>query len=161
MSDETTALAALKTILADVDPSPEPAPLKVWVYPTDWQSVNFDRLPVVIVSKIINREIAWARYTHARARHIWPAEILVFLAGGPITNDETAAQMESKADPWPLALSALLSANSRLNNTVTALGDDDALFTYQVGHIHFWTKIFFGLRFELPVQQMVQQVQAR
>lgn len=161
MSNESAALDALKYILAGINPTPEPTPRKVWVYPADWQSISFERLPVVVVSKIINREIPWSRQSHGRGKHIWPAEILVFLADGPITNDEMAARLEGRAEPWPLALSDLLFSNSRLENTVTALGGDDALFTYQVGHIHFWNKIFFGVRFELPIRQDVAQVQAR
>lgn len=161
MSDESTALDALKVILADLNPAPEPAPLKVWVYPADHELITLARLPVVIISKVINRSIPWSRSTHSRGRHTWPCEILAFLANGPIIDDKMAAQLESKADPWPAALSALLWQNSRLNDTATSIGGDDALFTYQVGHIHFWSNICFGIRFELLITQMVTQAQAR
>lgn len=161
MSDESAALDALKTILATIDPTPEPSPVLVLAYPADYERIKFERLPVVIVSKIINQTVPWGRVTHGRGRHAWPAEILVFLADGPITNDKMAAMLEPRATPWPLAMSSLLSQNLQLSSTVSSIGDGDTIFTYQVGHIHFWTKVFFGVKFEMVITQDITQVLAR
>lgn len=152
MSAETDALNALKTILATLDPAPEPAPTHVWVYPADHASIKFTKLPVIVVSKIINRPVPWPRLTGLGGKHDWPAEILVFLSTGPLIDDKQAALAEIKVGPWPPAMAALLFANQKLSNTCRMIGGTD-LFTYRVGHIHFWKDVYFGIRFELIIQQ--------
>lgn len=153
MSTEAEALTALKTILAGIDPDPEPAPVSIWTYPADHERIKFDTLPVIVVSRIINRPAKWTRLTGLGGKHQWPAEILVFLASGPLLDDKQAALAEVKMSPWPAAMATLLFANQRLTNTVQSIGDAD-LFTYQVGHIHFWKNVFFGVRFEVIVNQV-------
>lgn len=155
MSDVTDALNALKTILATIDPDPEPAPSHVWVYPADHVQIKFAELPVIVVSQAINREASVKRLTSIGGMHNWPAEILVFLTPGPVIDDKQAALAGVKASPWPEAMSALLfqRQNQNLNNTCRMIGDGENLFTYRVGHIHFWKVVYFGIRFEVMVQQ--------
>lgn len=153
MSDVTDALNALKTILATLDPDPEPAPFHVWVYPADHVQIKFAELPVIVVSKVINREVPVKRMTPLGGKHDWPAEILVFLTPGPVIDDKQAALAEVKVSPWPLAMSALLFQNQKLSGTARMIGDGENLFTYRVGHIHFWKVVYFGIRFEVMVQQ--------
>lgn len=152
MSAETDALNALKTLLATLDPDPEPAPAHVWVYPADHAQIKFTSLPVIVVSKIINRPVSWPRLTGLGGMHDWPAEILVFLSAGPLIDDRAAALAEKKVAPWPPAIAALLFANQKLNNTCRMIGGTD-LFTYRVGHLHFWKDVYFGIRFEVIIQQ--------
>lgn len=152
MSAETDALTALKALLATLDPDPEPAPTHVWVYPADHALIKFSHLPVIVVSKIINRPVNWPRLTGLGGKHDWPAEILVFLSAGPLIDDKQAALAETKVAPWPPAMAALLFANQKLSNTCRMIGGTD-LFTYRVGHIHFWKDVYFGIRFELIIQQ--------
>lgn len=154
MSAETDALTALKTLLATLDPDPEPAPTNVWVYPADHALIKFSHLPVIVVSKVINRPVNWTRMTAVGGRHQWPAEILVFLSAGPLIDDKQAALAEIKVSPWPRAMAALLFANQRLSGTVQSIGDGENIFSYRVGHIHFWKDVYFGLRFEVMINQM-------
>lgn len=153
MSTETDALNALKTILATIDPDPEPTPVKVWVYPADYKQIKFDHLPVIVLSRIINRPAKWVRQTPQGGRHQWTAEIGLYLGNGPLIDDEQMALAEQRIAPWPAAMAALLFGNQRLNNTVQAVGDGD-FFTYRVGHLHFWKKVYFGIKFEALINQM-------
>jgi hypothetical protein len=153
VSTEAQALAALKVILANIDPDPEPAPANIWTYPADHERIRFDTLPVLIASRIINRPAKFTRMTPLGGKHQWPAEILVMLGNGPLLDDRQMALAEVKMSPWPKAMATLLFANQQLTNTVMSIGDAD-LFTYQVGHIHFWNNIFFGVRFEVLVTQV-------
>lgn len=153
MSDVTDALNALKTILATIDPDPEPAPDHVWVYPADHVQIKFAELPVIVVSQAINRDVSVKRMTPLGGKHDWPAEILVFLTPGPVIDDKQAALAGVKVSLWPPAMSALLFQNQKLNGTARMIGDGENLFTYRVGHIHFWKVVYFGIRFEVMVQQ--------
>lgn len=160
MSAENDALAQLKIILADIDPSPEPTPAKIWVYPQDHEFINFDEFPVIIVSQMINRRIPWQRQTFQLGRHQWPCEIDVFLCHAPLLNDAEMAEAEVKLTPWPVAMGAILNLNQKLNNTCQSIGEPSGnLFYYQAGHIMWGTKEMFGLRFELPIVQSPIQIQ--
>lgn len=159
MSTEAEALTALAAILAGINPAPEPAPTNIWVYPADHERIKFDRLPVIVVSRIINRPAKVSRLTTLGGKHQWAAEILVFLTAGPLIDDRQAALAEVKMSPWPVAMKTLLFADPRnqdLNRTVQSIGEGDGkdLFTYQVGHLHFWKQVFFGVRFEVMVNQV-------
>jgi hypothetical protein len=159
MSDITDALTQLKTVMATVDPSPQPTLAGVWVYPADHASITFDDLPVCVVAQVVNQDREWGFATYGRGKHRWEAEILLFLERGPLTDDPQSAQAEQKQDPWPQAVAAALMANLTLGGTVRAIGDDEKLFSYRVGHIHWWSDVYWGIRFVLPVLQ--HPVQAR
>lgn len=160
MSDESDVLDAAKDILPDLDPTPEPAPANVWVYPADYDEINFERLPVVIASQVVNRPIPWKRATYGYGLHQWPLEILCFLVKGPLVNDKQAAEAEVKHSPWLRAMSNLLFQNLTLNDTCIQIGGEAGLFTYQIGHIHFWTEVCWGIRFEVMVTQKPIQATA-
>lgn len=151
MSDVTDALAELKTILADVDPDPEDEPLHVWRYPADYELIDLEHLPVIIVAQVVNQPRNWGFATYGRGAHLWQAEILCFLEHGPLTDDRASAVAEMKHDPWPKAVADVLMQNLSLNGVARKIGDGESLFTYRIGHIHWWTGVYWGIRFVLPI----------
>lgn len=158
MSDETDALNALKTILADIDPSPEPAPANIWVIPGDEDRINIVQFPVMIVKQVTNRPIAYGRYAGNMAKHRWPIEVLLLLAHDPATDFKKWAEAERKRYPWPDAMYVLLSPpGQNLNGKVQSIGFENGdVFIYRVGNLNnkFLIKTYWGIRFEIPVMQM-------
>lgn len=158
MSDETDALDALKTILADIDPDPEPPPVSIWVIPGDEERINIVRFPVMVVRQVTNRPIVYGRFTGGMGRHRWPIEALLLLAHDPFVDFKQWAAAERKRYPWLAAMYALLSPPSqKLNGTVQSIGNENGdLFIYRVGKLNnaFLPKAYWGIRFEIMVTQM-------
>lgn len=161
MATVDESLAQLKIILAAADPPPPAEALvAVYAYPADYASISLSSLPVLIVGQQVNTRRAWRRKAIGTGLHIWMAEIILLLAPGVITNDEQRALVEQRQNPWPKELADLLLADQQLNGTAAWIGGGSAvseLFTYWVGHVHFWQKKFWGMRFLLPVAQTHSQ----
>lgn len=156
MSDETDALNALKTILAGIDPSPEPSPVNIWVLPDDEERINIVQFPVMIVRQATNRSITVQRYTSGMGKHRWPIEVLLLLANDPQADRKQWAAAERKRYPWRGAMEILLAGNQKLNNTVQSIGGEAPdHFMYRVGKLNnpFLIKPYWGIRFEILVTQ--------
>lgn len=159
------ALAATKALLVTLAPAPEPPPVAVWVYPNEYESIEAEPLPVLIVSEVINQPESWHMEARGRGGHHWNMEILAMLALGPLTNDRASAIAEQRVRPWRRAVYNLLSANLTLTGTALTIGQAGGgrffpaeLFKAQIGHIHWWTKVYWGIRFVVPVTQSFTQV---
>lgn len=155
----TDALTALAAILADLDPSPQPAPTAVYQFPDDFDTeaeraaVDYTDLPLVVVLNQVNVWNAWQPATHGTIWHPWLADVLCLLAPA-VTNFRQEAEAKAKYVPWLRAMQLLLFNNQGLSGTAFAVGTKDYLFRYRVGNIAWIdTKIFWGVRFSIPVKQ--------
>jgi hypothetical protein len=170
MSDELDALNELKSILAaDLDPTPEPAPLYVWVYPEEYQAIDAaafaaNKLPIIIVRKAYSKPISVGQMTYSRSLNVWPAWIDVHIGADYETNYIKTAQAIMHFEPWIHAMRLLLSQNLQLNRQVQSIGDDAGnLFTYRAGKVPRWVenpqtaRFSAGIRFELMITQTPSQ----
>lgn len=155
MTRLSDALTAAKTLLLTIDPSPQPPPVGVWIYPDEWEIVDVGSLPIILVyDELTPRE----RGTHGagRARHRWTAVIDVLLVNGPLNNEAMLAEAKVKAAAWEEAMEELLFGNGKLLGTVDIIGDGQTvgtLYTYQPRPMRLKEQVFWGLRFKLPILQ--------
>jgi len=158
MSDKSTALGAMRQLFQQVEPAPNVSPVGVWLYPSDYESITTEVLPMVIINELINNQNQWRRNTHHdSSQDIWTIEAMVFLYNGPITKASQAAAAEALHRPWPGAVAAMLYKNQRLFNQVFQVAElgTRRLFDYQIGQINWWNKAFWGVRFIFPIVQSI------
>lgn len=155
----TDALSALKTILADLDPSPQPAPTAVYQFPEDFDTeaeraaIDYTDLPLVIVLNQVNVWNVWRPASHGAIYHQWTADVLCLLAPA-VTNIRQEAEAKAKYVPWLRAMQILLYSNQGLSGTTLAIGSNEYLFRERVGNVGWIdTKVFWGVRFSIPVMQ--------
>lgn len=156
------ALAALKAIMATVAPSGVAQPTAAYSYPADYRTMPkpIERLPVVVVHRIGGRKRAFGSKANGLDRHRWLAGIDVLLLPGPLMNDEQIYQADSLLEPWLEAVKDDLFQNIKLNGTVTMIGSGQPngdLFEYIDCHLQWVGKVYWGIRFELPILQTAAQ----
>lgn len=153
----TDALTALKTILAGIDPSPQPDLTAVYQFPDDFDTeaeraaVDYTDLPLAVVLNEVNIWNDWRPATHGTIWHTWIADVLIFLAPQVLNVNQEA---EVKYVPWLRAMQLLLYQNQGLSGKTFAIGTNEYLFRYRVGNIAWIdTNVFWGIRFQFPVIQ--------
>lgn len=155
----TDALSALKTILAGIDPAPQPDPVAVYHYPADFNTavkraaIDYTKLPLLIVTQRVNQRYQWRPASHGTIYHAWGAEVVALLHPGPVTSVAQGAAAEEKHVPWLRAMQLILFQNQGLSGTVTSLGTAEYLFDYQIGHVEWDGRLFWGIDFLVPVMQ--------
>lgn len=154
MSTVDDALSGFVAILADIDPDPQPAPVAIWEWPDDYASLDYSTFPFIIVAQVVNRQFSWQPAAQGVGYHSWLAEIMVFLAPGLLTRMEADSVAEIKHEPWLLAMATVLFNNQGVNGTALNIGAGDQLFTYRIGHLGWDKKLFWGIRFEVPIRQI-------
>lgn len=150
------ALTAMKALLPALDASPQPPLTNVYVYPDDYDTMDYTTFPFAIVSQVINQPYEWRRDTHdGLTDHAWEMEILFLLSLGPLTKLEQAAVVETRQTPWVRGLAELLLGNTTLNGKVYHIGNrrNGQLFSYRIGHIEF-DKVFWGIRAVTNIEQV-------
>lgn len=148
------ALNGLKATLEDVNPTPQPAPVQVYVWPDDYAIMSYENLPFIIVAQVVNRPFLFADRTYGGTLlHSWQAEILIHLAKAA-TRLEAGANAEAMHEPWIFSLASVLSADRSLGGNCHSIGNGEQLMSYRVGNLG-WdrAKIFWGIRAEIWVHQ--------
>lgn len=161
------ALAELKTILATVDPSPQPAPTAVYIYPDDYQSAVNATVPFITVEQVVNAPFRWSVGAKGRGVHTWDTDIRIFLHPGQLTRDSDIKAAAAKQKPWLQAIATLLFSNMSLNGKADIIGgarlDGNSLagnlFEYRIGHMTRGadTSVFWGIGLRLPITQSYAQ----
>jgi hypothetical protein len=154
------ALAQYAAILATIDPSPLLPPKAVYAYPRDKGTIRLSSLPVIIVAERVNVEGAYWTKGADIGQDRWTAEILVYLAEGPLVNDDRAMEMEKTVEAWrwrrviAKKLMSTLSTKT-LNGRADYIGGplDGQFLSHRTGHIYWLKQQFWGLR----IQQVVFQ----
>jgi len=153
MSSVSDALAGFKAVLAAIDPSPQPVPAAIYEWPDDYDSMSYVTFPFIIVAQIVNEDELWQPASQGVGWHHWQAEILICLTNGPTTRMEAQSEAEVLHEPWLLATAKILFDNQGVNGTVINIGNANGLTINRVGN-HGWdNKIFWGVRWVVPVRQ--------
>lgn len=166
MTDYTVqdALTALKSILLTASAEGQPALAAGYVMPDEYASIPQElSLPCIVLSELYNLPNDWQRKADGLALHEWGAEVLLFVAQGPLTtlNTDSAAAM-LKTRNWAKAFADRLWANQSLYGKAQIIGEPAGamrrLFRYAIGHVYLDAKEFWGMRLEIRVQQKHNQV---
>jgi len=172
MADYTVsdALVALKEILMTASAVGQSPLAGGYVLPDDAATGVLPQvlpLPCITVSEVYNTPNDWTRKAEGTGLNTWKAEVLLFVAPGPLTvlNAATAAAM-LKTRNWAKAFADRLNANQSLNGKALVIGEHTGgnrrLFRYGIGHVFLdATKEYWGMRLELAIQQRhTQQMSA-
>lgn len=158
--DQGAALEALKTLLGSLSPGgSEPDPAAVFIYPDEYNDLDLDTLPVILISEAVGLPAALTRSAQTRAMiHKWQVQIMILLAEGTLTDDRSAAEVSARHRPWVNALAKALIANGTLGGSVYGIGIQipGDLYTYRIGHVPWWgTRNFWGIVATVDVYQKV------
>lgn len=169
MSTVDTALAQLKAILATVDPSPQPTPKDVFIYPDDYASIDrsVTAVPFITVEQVVNENFIWGSKVNGKGVHRWEADCRVFIRKGQLTKDADILDGATKVKPWLKAIADTLFANMSLNGEAAVIGggridgnEFRGLFDYRIGHMSIGANadtLYFGLAFRVPIMQTYTQ----
>ena len=151
------ALAAMKRVWENVNPDPAPTPVGIWTYPKDHLSIStgLSTFPVIIISEVVNSPNQWLFDANDLSESRWAIEVLAFFQFGPVTTEPQASEAEKLHRPWPKALADTLFLYHDLYKTVFKVGvpGNKLMFDWRTGNIDFWAKVFWGIRFVIPVSQ--------
>lgn len=146
VSDTLEALAAR---LRMVNPAPEPPPQLV--LPSPKGAVNLAEFPAIVLALSPSGRHTWGLHGNDLARHRYTVAGWVFLGAPSATN---LPELHARVLPWPAALATVLLGDITLGGQIDQLGDEgDQLFSYTVGGIRWGGKDYFGLSFELGIQE--------
>ena len=145
----TTTLDALAARLRTVNPAPEPPPQLVLANPKG--VVSLGEFPAIVLALSPTGRHTWGHHGDGIALHRYTVAGWVFL-GTHATSK--LPELHARALPWPDALAAALLGDITLGGTIDQLGDEGAgLFSYTVGPIRWAGNDYFGISFELGVQE--------
>ena len=160
----TTTVAAMKTALQSINPTPQSAPAAVYAFPADIDSIAynvdavFETLPVIVVSEYIAGEQIMRRVGAVDVL-IWEMEILIFLAPGFYKDAHAAAAAAALMPGWLSGYNAVLRANKRLGGEIIAFGNVDGtgqLFRVpRKGHMSWNGKEYWGIPILQPVSTVI------
>lgn len=165
MAGYSDILERLKTLMELVDPSPSEGPGQVYRVPGDTNllvsatSIHKPSFPFIVVSRATEIETDVSLWTLSSVKHMPTFQILIFLRDAILEPEglEAASLAAEKEPDWIPAVIGVLRDDQTLNSVALKIGEfgDDVLFQYQTGHIPFLTKTFWGIRFELAVNQEI------
>lgn len=146
--------AALAAKLQTVDPSPQPAPARVYADPDE--AIALADFPAVVLTLAMQQENTIEASTREGALEYYKVCIYV-LVGARITG---LPELHQRCLPWARAIAKVLMNDLTLAGLVEVLGnrEDFGLFTYTVGPIKWATDDYFGLKIILPVLDRFQAV---
>jgi hypothetical protein len=162
MTDYTVAaaLAQLRTVLLATAVAGQPALAAGYVMPDQFDLLpDTLPLPCVAVSELYNAPAEWLRLGTGLGIHVWRAEVLLFVAPGPLTTlNRAAAQAMLKTREWARAMVNALWVNQTLNGQALQIGEPlDKMrptIRYTIGHVFLDpAQQYWGARLELPIQQ--------
>ena len=153
---EPAAFAPLATALATLDPSPAPAPVRIYADPAE--SMSLGDVPAIVLGIAPGIEHAWRQEAFGYpglGQHDYVIAIWCIL--GMRASD--LGEVYALAKYWPKALARVLGANLTLGGAVQSLGyrEENRLFTYRIGPIPWGDGIYYGLTALLPIRENVSQ----
>jgi len=148
------AVAQLKAAFLDIIP---PAGFdlddRVWAWPADRASINYETFPFIICAQVLNENGVWRPASQGTGRHVWPAEVLICLSNYT-TRDDVSADAESSTPDWLLAAAKVLFNSQGLGGTALHLGGSTDLFTSQIGNLGWLSsKTFWGVYLKVSITQ--------
>ena len=156
MADRVTAVIdGWKGIFSGLNPTPSDGPKAVYNYRDEYEQIDISSLPVAICMQEIgvsNPVRADMKVTKRRGQLI--AYVLLQKAsknGMQIPSKEHAAAMKKKKG-WDEAVKSALFADSSLNGSVMAIGDEQKLFESIDDHLQWDKDIYWGIVYSLPYE---------
>jgi hypothetical protein len=144
---------ALATRLAGVNPTPQPAPARIYSNPAE--ALNIADFPsIVIVGPAAGVSQGFDNLSFSQYVHAYTVEIYVLVGPRTVPLPELYARLE----PWPQALLATLAGDIRLSGACNFIGNQkqaDRFFEYQPAEIDWAGDNYYGLIVRLPVQENV------
>lgn len=161
-TDVQLSIQAMATLLAGLDPDPQPAPVAVWAFPWDFTpdsgyDITFDSLPVIIVREVVNVTMPVQYAGAGLFIDRWVIEVRILLKKGEITTIAGGVEVEQMHSYWYREMTRMLAANSDLNGTVDGIGkaSGNDFFDKRAGHLNWGEVTFWGVRCLIPVYKKV------
>ena len=158
----TNTLNALRDILKTAVNAQQSCALdRGWVYHTQYGNVRAE-VPFLIVGKVDGEINQRGTHTFGVSYDRWRAFAIIYLAYGNPEHPsiEGAAAIKAEAG-WINAFSDILLDNLTLNNTVVKIGEPDGkrlkIFDYASDYFQWNGEPYWGIRFEIPIMQYVEQ----
>lgn len=142
------ALNAIATLMAPI--------ATTYVYPRQFSTINLTSLPKGIVSMRVGVENDMGVRVAGQEYHTWEAELMFILAEGALKYpNQASATAEALQFPYPKAVADILYANQGLSNTAQSIGKGKplSLFTYMIDHVQWEQKVYWAVRFMIPITQ--------
>ena len=138
MSEIENALSAMATIIKTISTT-NPPEGRVWVHPTEANSINLENFPAIVISKMNTEPGSWVAESFGAGKHVWEMLIADYFNHGPIiitNNDDITVSAMSNASEWYKLMADLLYENMTLAGTVDIIGDGEGkLFDYVTDNI--------------------------
>ena len=163
MAETRDALNALASILGATTATGQDAMAGAWVYPDEYADVNLSTLPAIVVTEKAATINQWGAKSSGVGYHRWMAEVLLFLyKGAPVHPSKQAAEAELLQEGWVKAFGGALADNLRLNDTVVKIGAPDGdfplkYFDYSIEYLQWNQQEYWGIYFQIPMMQYVDQ----
>lgn len=164
MAEKKDALEAIRDILLTAV-NDEAAAQQIqggWVYQHEYENVSTNDLPVFIVDKVDG--VPNQRGVHGQNRSFdrWRAWVILYLYyGEPEHPSKEGAQATALEEGWIKAFSEALLDNLTLNDTVVKIGEPDGndlkVFDYQSDYWQWDAEVYWGIRFEIPIMQWIDE----
>ena len=164
MAAKKQALEAIRDILLTaVNTEPNAQPIQGgWVYAHEYRDVVSKFLPIIIVDKIDG--IPNQRGVHGQNRSYdrWRASVILYLYYGDMEHPSSeGAEATGSEEGWVDAISRALLDNLTLNDTVVKIGEPDnkdlKVFDYQSDYWQWDGEPYWGIRFEIPIMQWIEE----
>lgn len=163
MADKISALNALRDILkaaTNTDQSPTTVS-RGYVYRTQYSSV-VTTVPFMVIDKVDGEINQRGVHTHGVSYDRWRAFCILYLYYGEPTHPSAdGASAIALEEGWPKAFSDALLDNLTLSDTVVKIGEPDGnrlkVFDYMSDYYQWDAEPYWGIRFEIPIMQHVEQ----
>lgn len=145
----TNTLEALAARLRTVNPAPEPPPQRV--YPSPKGVVSLAEFPAIVLAMSPSGRHSWGHHGEGIALHRYTVAGWLFLGAHSAT---ALPELHARALWWPEALATVLLGDITLGGSIDQLGDEgDQLFSYTIGPIRWAGNDYFGISFEVGIQE--------
>jgi hypothetical protein len=154
------SLTVLKDVVYTIAPTGQPTLTAAYSYPAQQltmpDTIEAEMLPVAIIHRRTNRRTPLGSFAAGKGRHRWTANIDLLLLPGPLVSEEQIRAADALFEPWLVAMYGLLFQNLTLAGTADMIGGGvpgGDFFEYIDTHLQWFSKVYWGIRFELPVKQ--------
>lgn len=149
----SATIAQLATLLATVDPTPQPQPRRVYSDPAE--AVNLADFPAIVMGLSTSAPQAFTEEAMGLMRHDYTLALWIFLG----IRQTPLAELHSRALPWSVAITTVLSANLTLGYRINQLGPgtfNQPLISFRLGPIPWGMSgsaplTYWGLTGQLPI----------
>jgi hypothetical protein len=137
------------TALAAALRQTSPAPAVVFEDPS--QAVAIGAMPCFILVQQTNADHIWRTFDYNGTQPTYT--ITAFLLIGSNQTPLPILHAASVPSLWPRQVNAVLARDITLGGTVMCVGNGTEFFRYRVGPIRWGESLYWGIRFNIPIQE--------